>query len=230
LVHACRGRARRGNINWHAKLDARIAMLSLRSTGHNFNYGRSDRPSATCVLVSFSQFFFHLPFPFLLSRVPHFLPFPPPDLQRRRREAARALPTAHSAANVQRLPPTPNLFLSFPIHLFLLHCLPSPRFSWHRQELSRSAPIVRCCSPRRRGSTSTRSSAGNGDGAGDGVDLTEAKADVTSFDRERAMRRERAASYELWSEHGVVGGRSCGDGCSDSMHSAYGWIRQQARW
>jgi len=125
-------------------------MLSLRSTGHNFNYGRSDRPSATCVLVSFSQFFFHLPFPFLLSRVPHFLPFPPPDLQRRRREAARALPTAHSAANVQRLPPTPNLFLSFPIHLFLLHCLPSPRFSWRRQELSRSAPIVRCCSPRRR--------------------------------------------------------------------------------
>jgi hypothetical protein len=63
-------------------------MLSLRSTGRNFSYGRSDRPSATCVLVYFSQFFFHLPFPFLLSRVPHFLPFPPPDLQRRRREAA----------------------------------------------------------------------------------------------------------------------------------------------
>ena len=70
--------------------------------------------------------------------------------KRHRREAARALPTTHSAANVQRLPPTPNLFLSFPIHLFLLHCLPSPRFSWRRQELSRSAPIVRCCSPRRR--------------------------------------------------------------------------------
>ena len=124
--------------------------ITITSPNANSTIDRSDRPSATCVLVSFSQFFFHLPFPFLLSRVPHFLPFPPPDLQRRRREAARALPTAHSAANVQRLPPTPNLFLSFPIHLFLLHCLPSPRFSWRRQELSRSAPIVRCCSPRRR--------------------------------------------------------------------------------
>jgi len=206
-------------------------MLSLRSTGHNFNYGRSDRPSATCVLVSFSQFFFHLPFPFLLSRVPHFLPFPPPDLQRHRREAARALPTAHSAANVQRLPPTPNLFLSFPIHLFLLHCLPSPRFSWCRQELSRSAPIVRCCSPRRRlGLDLDKLQCWKRRRSWDGVDLTEAKADVTSFDRERAMRRERAASYELWSEHGVVGGGSCGDGCSDSMRSAYGWIRQQAWW
>jgi len=206
-------------------------MLSLRSTGHNFNYGRSDRPSATCVLVSFSQFFFHLPFPFLLSRVPHFLPFPPPDLQRRRREAARALPTAHSAANVQRLPPTPNLFLSFPIHLFLLHCLPSPRFSWRRQELSRSAPIVRCCSPRRRlGLDLDTLQCWKRRRSWDGVDLTEAKADVTSFDRERAMRREQAASYELWSEHGVVGGGSCGDGCSDSMRSAYGWIRQQAWW
>ena len=30
LVHACRGRARRGNINLHAKLDARIHHLAKR--------------------------------------------------------------------------------------------------------------------------------------------------------------------------------------------------------
>ena len=39
-----------------------------------------------------------------------------------------------------------------------------------------------------RGRPSTRSSAGNGDGAGDGVDLTKAMADEASFNHEGATR------------------------------------------
>jgi len=38
---------------------------------------------------------------------------------------------------------------------------------------------------------STRSSAGNGDGAGDGVDLTKAVADEASFDHDGTTRCER---------------------------------------
>ncbi|XP_039833674.1 uncharacterized protein LOC120694569 isoform X3 [Panicum virgatum] len=42
-----------------------------------------------------------------------------------------------------------------------------------------------------RARPSTRSSAGNGDGAGDGVDLTKAVADEASFDHDGTTRCER---------------------------------------
>jgi len=64
-------------------------------------------------LVFFSRFCFISPFLFLLSRVPHFLSFPPPDLERRRREAARAAPMVCAAAIVDPLPP-PLPLVSYP--------------------------------------------------------------------------------------------------------------------
>jgi hypothetical protein len=109
-------------------------MLILRSTGGKFSYGRSDGPSAACTLVSFFPFLFYFPFSFLLSRVPHFISFPPPDLERRRQIGSGS---ADGARRRERPagPPTPNPFLSSPIHFFLLHSLSSlARFSWRRQE------------------------------------------------------------------------------------------------
>ena len=69
-------------------------------------------------LVFFSRFCFISPFLFLLSRVPHFLSFPPPDLEQRRRRPL--------GLRRRRDPSPPHplfLFLSFPIHLFFPHSL-----------------------------------------------------------------------------------------------------------
>ena len=96
----------------------RCPMLILRSL-------RSIRPPVRHMrLVSFSRFYFISHFLFLLSRVPHFLSFPPPDLEQRRREAARAAPPPRPLPP----PPLPLPLVSYPF--FSPFSFPhSPRFS-----------------------------------------------------------------------------------------------------